>query len=412
VKRPLRALFLFLIVTGFCLPASAIIFYSTGDASHNTNAPTGALENSGWQWQGEWSGNQPYWEYLGTPIARHYFITAKHTGGTTSWDFRYKGVVYTPVAYTNDPSSDLQIWKVKEGFDSYAPIYTNSDESGRGCVIFGRGLPRGDLVETTRTNGWKWGVRDNVMRWGTNVITGIYLTDYLMADFDGGGSNECTVADKDSGGAHFIKDDAGVWRLAGISYGVAPTSFSTNSSGTPSFNAACFDYRGLWYQSDTNWLYGSGGQLLKQTVYTTRISTRYAWITNVIGDELDQDVDLLPDWWEKEHTGSATAMSASAHSDSDGFSNLEEWIADTNPTNRASFFNNTGAFTLTNQTFTFTGSTARLYRVYYTTNDLTDPGLIWNPAHSDPVWGAGSNTSITVTNTEDAVFYRLRVTLP
>ncbi len=409
MKNPLRAGLLLMISAGFCLPASALIFYSTGDASHNTNAPAGALENSGWQWQGEWSGNQPYWEYLGTPIARHYFITAKHTGGTASWDFRYNGVTYTPLAQYEDASSDLEIWKVKEPFESYAPLYTDSDESGKGCVIFGRGNIRGAVLETSRTNGWKWGARDNVMRWGTNLITG--ASTYLAADFNGGGSNECVVADKDSGGAHFIKDDAGVWRLAGISYGLSPSTFSTNSSGSNSFNAACFEYRGLYYY-DGSWKYGSGGQPLEQTMYTTRISTRYAWITTVIGDELDQDVDLLPDWWESEHGASATGMVASADTDSDGFTNLQEWIADTDPTDTNSFFEIDHAVMLTNQTLYFIGSTARQYQVFYTTNDLADAGLTWNPAHPDPVWGTGSNSEITGTNTENTVFYRLRVTLP
>ncbi len=407
-KSPKYGLLL-LVLLGFCLPSSALIFYSTGAASHNTNAPTGALENSGWQWQGEWSGNQSYWEYLGTPIARHYFITAKHTGGTASWDFRYNGKTYTPITQYEDASSDLEIWKVEEGFDSYAPIYTNSDENGRGCIIFGRGKIRGAVVETTRTNGWKWGALDSAMRWGTNRITG--ASTYLTSDFDGGGSNECVVADKDSGGAHFIKDSAGVWRLAGISYALVPGSFNTVASDTGAFPAACFDYRGLWYKSGSSWYYGSGGSPQEQTMYTTRISTRYGWITSVIGDELDQDVDLLPDWWESEHSTSATGMVASADSDSDGFTNLEEWYADTNPTNSTLFFDNTGALTLTNQTFTFTGSTARKYQLLYTTNDLTDPGLTWT-THGSPIWGAGAGTEIIVTNTEDTVFYRIWVTLP
>ena len=390
--------------------ASAIVFYSTADASHNTNAPSGALENSGWQWQGEWSKGVSVAEYLGTPISLHYFITAKHVAGTTNWAFRYHGTTYKAVQAYSDASSDFQIWKVDKPFDAYAPLYTNSDESGRGCVIFGRGKIRGAEVVSTRTNGWLWGTLDNKMRWGTNQIVSAG-GGYLVSEFDGGGSEECATADKDSGGAVFVKDSSGVWRLAGINYTVSPAQFSTNSSGSNAFYAACFDYRGLYYYTGSAWLLASGG-VKKQQLYATQISARYSWITNVIGSELDMDVDMLPDWWEAKYTNSATAMSASADSDGDGFSNLKEWEADTNPTNAASFFGNTGLFTLTNQVFYFTGSTARQYQVFYTTNDLAATNLTWIAAHTNKVWGAGTNSTITVTNTDDTAFYRLWVTLP
>ena len=50
----------------------ALIFFSTGVASHNSTPPGGTFANSGWQWQGSWGG------FLGTPIGPHHFITAAH----------------------------------------------------------------------------------------------------------------------------------------------------------------------------------------------------------------------------------------------------------------------------------------------------------------------------------------------
>ncbi|MDD3275592.1 MAG: hypothetical protein PHP93_00930, partial [Kiritimatiellales bacterium] len=63
------------------------------------------------------------------------------------------------------------------------------------------------------------------------------------------------------------------------------------------------------------------------------------------------------------------------------------------------------------QTFYFNGSTGRQYQVFYTTNDLATTNLTWIAAGT-PVWGAGTNSAITVTNTDDTVFYRLWVTVP
>jgi hypothetical protein len=394
----------------FAVSASqALIFYSTGDAAYNTNAPAGTLQDSGWQWQGEWSGNQSYWEYLGTPIAAHYFITAKHTGGDTNWVFRYQGATYKPLQQYEDASSDFEIWRVDKPFLSYAPLYIDSNESGRGCVIFGRGKTRGAVVVSTRTNGWLWGALDNKMRWGTNQVVGT-SSGYLISEFDGAGDNECATADKDSGGAVFIKDAAGVWRLAGINYSIAPAQFSTSSDGSSPFYASCFDYRGLYYYNGS-WVYASN-PIKKQQIYATQISARYSWITNMIGNELDQDVDFMPDWWEAQYTNSVTAMTPDEDSDGDGFSNVQEYLADTNPTNAASFFENTGTLALDSQTFYFNGSTGRQYQVFYTTNNLATTDLSWIEANTNKVWGTGTNSSITVTNTGDTVFYRLWVTLP
>lgn len=393
----------------------ALIFYSTGDVAYNTNVPSGSLTNSGWQWQGEWNkGSTSEAQYLGTPIASHYFITAKHIGAAVSgWVFRYLGETYTPVAsYTNNDGSDLQIWKVDKSFPSYAPLYTSSDENGKGCVVFGRGKTRGDTVITgSSTNGWEWGPLDNIMRWGTNKIASAG-GGLLTSEFDGGGSNECAMADKDSGGAVFIKDSAGIWRLAGINYYISPAQFSTNSDGSNSFYAACFDYRGLYYYTGTSWQYAAGGPAKKQQLVATQISSRYSWITNIIGSELDQDVDLLPDWWEKAYTNSATNLSASADSDGDGFSNLQEYLADTNPTNPASFFEMSGFLAEAGQTVYFSGSTARQYQVFCTTNNLADTNPVWVAAHTNLIWGTGTNSSITITNAGSKAFYRLKAILP
>src|SRR5262245_62285209 len=88
------------------LPAHALIFFSTGDPSYNTNAPRGALTNSGWQYQGAWS------VFTGTVISSNAFITAKHVGGTIGDSFTFQGVQYTTTAAFESPDSDLRIWRV------------------------------------------------------------------------------------------------------------------------------------------------------------------------------------------------------------------------------------------------------------------------------------------------------------
>lgn len=125
--------------------APAVILFGSGDPTYNTTPPTGALQNSGWQYEGQWGG------FLGTPIAPQYFIAAHHVGGSVGQTFTFNGVSYTTTAYWDDASSDLRIWKVNGVFPTYAPLYATNDEIGKMLVDIGRGTQRGDPVELTST---------------------------------------------------------------------------------------------------------------------------------------------------------------------------------------------------------------------------------------------------------------------
>lgn len=184
---------------------------------------------------------------------------------------------------------------------------------------------------------------------------------------------EAGAAQYDSGGPVFISS-AGEWKIAGIN------------------------------------LYLNGSDPYTGN-YLGKISTYRDWIISNIPD-YDSDMDGLPDWWETKYAGNATSMVATNDNDSDTFSNYQEYLADTNPTNPASFFEMSGFLASTNQTVYFTGSTGREYQVFYTTNDLAETNLTWIAAHTNLIWGAGTNSSITVTNIADKAFYRLWVTLP
>src|ERR1041385_4246937 len=128
----------------------AVLFSSTGDPSYNTNAPSGVLTNSGWQYEGQWIGT------LGTPIAPRFFLAARHINGAPGQVFVLDGVTYHTVDFFDEPGGDLRIWQVAETFPNYAPLYTKTDEVGKPCVIFGRGTDRGPAVMVNRgTSGWQ-----------------------------------------------------------------------------------------------------------------------------------------------------------------------------------------------------------------------------------------------------------------
>jgi hypothetical protein len=259
-------------------PLKAVIFYSTGDNTFNTTAPGGALAGSGWQYQGTF-GN-----FLGTPIASQYFITAGHIGGTIGQTFVIDGNVYTTIDFFDDPNSDLRIWKINGTFapEYIAPLYTGPTPTGEDLVVFGRGTERGAEVNNSDLQGWEWGAHTHVQRWGTNTVEGSFdggagVGQLLYATFDAdAGSTEAMLSVGDSGGAVFIYDE-GTWKLAGINYAVTGP-YSLTDTGSGAFNAALFDENGFYVQVSGVWAPASG----PGAFFSTSISANLAFINAVI----------------------------------------------------------------------------------------------------------------------------------
>lgn len=273
-----------LVAAGFCAvtvlapgPAKGIVFHATGDANHNTTAPTGDYEDSGWQWQGSWSLGS------GTPISAKHFITAKHF--TTASKFYFDGVFYDYEAHYNDPNSDLRIVEIQQVFPTWAPLYTKSDEVGKELVMYGRGYSRGDAVSVDgESKGWEWDASgQGTLRWGTNVVSGTADSGALLAaafDADAGG-DESHLALWDSGGGVFIKDGT-AWRLAGVNFTV-DGEFDENGDDDDSFLAALFDKGDLWEKTTGTWVFNTDtADDIPGHSYATRISENLAWIQSVI----------------------------------------------------------------------------------------------------------------------------------
>ncbi len=406
VFRPARILALALL----SLPwqAAAVLFDATGDPSYNTIAPTGALINSGWQFEGQFGA------FLGTAIAPHYFLTARHFGGDTNWGFYLGGTNYHPTTFFDDPSpgSDLRLWRVADRLPRYAPTYTGSNEVGATVAIFGRGTQRGSAVVTGGlTNGWYWGASDNRLRWGSNSVDSVQTfsgAPYLYATFDhGAGPDECDLSSGDSGGGMFVLAD-GSWQLAGIHWAV-DAYFNTTNTGS-GFNAAIYDACGLYFGGGTNWTLVTDH--LTSGFYSSRVSAHYAWLTNVISD-FDSNTNSLPDWWEFKYSGNIHGLSPTDDPDHDGMNNLQEWIARTDPTNPASFFQiDTITCSGVVATLTFAGWSDRRYTIHACDTPLTS--AVWNPLTTNAFPGADGPTTWIDTNFPAAFtrFYRLDVALP
>lgn len=287
---------------GWCCAgtAHAILFYDTADSSHNTTAPTGLYENSGWQYQGIFGDN------LGTAIGQNFFITAAHVSvestfvqtslftGAADMTYHVDTSAFGGLGYYDIGGSDLRIYQTVESFSDWAQLYTGGLEVGSTVVMFGLGGARGSevLLNTgsgDELKGWLGTQSDGTARWGTNTITSVLPSlfspsggELLIADFNAlPGTNEATFTGNDSGGGVFILD-GGVWKLAGINYAVDGT-FNTTPSDSGAFNAALFDKGGYYEGSGFNWTYNPDLPVNDpSSLYMSRLSSSVAEIQSVV----------------------------------------------------------------------------------------------------------------------------------
>lgn len=105
----------------------------------------------------------------------------------------------------------------------------------------------------------------------------------------------------------------------------------------------------------------------------------------------DYDFDSLDDNWEIRHWGSITVTGGTNDWDGDNVSNRDEYTADTQPTNDASFFRVSRIGQINNQAqIEYVSSTARQYRLHYRDTSLLE-GL-WLES-SNWLWGSAGVTT-------------------
>jgi len=337
---------------GAACQAPGIIFYETGDVTHNREtAPSGAWTGAGWQYQGY------YKAFLGTMISPRHFVTARHVGlGTSTFVHKkfFSGAAVDVTYYLNPnvnggggywnvPGTDLRIFEIYGEFPGYAELYTDTDEVGKELVMMGRGRERGaDVIMTNQVRGWMWGANTKRARWGVNNIDSIYdggasAGDLLVCDLDPiTGSEECHVASGDSGGAVFV-DDGGTWKLAGILYGV-DGQYDTNSvcGDASQFDAAMFNALGFFIGQDSpcEW---EPASILDDTnqsrSFATRISSSATTLQGIIQPAID-DAAKTPLQRYEEWLASFGLVSVSLEeddSDGDWQPDLTEYLAALDP---------------------------------------------------------------------------------
>lgn len=123
----------------------------------------------------------------------------------------------------------------------------------------------------------------------------------------------------------------------------------------------------------------------------------------------DTDGDQIPDDWELLYSGSITGVAANVDADMDGFSGLEEYVADTDPNDGLLFLSVDGIQLDTNRAIVFEASSNRSY-LLQGSSDLTTAEWV---NVSAPVQATNETMTLVDTNSvQDHSLYRIQVGLP
>ena len=203
----------------------------------------------------------------------------------------------------------------------------------------------------------------------------------------------------------------------GMAYGNASGSdYGVNHDGLGNLT-------GYAYGANIGWINFEQTYGKPKVNLTTGNLSGYAWGANVgwinltgvstltLGTGPDVDGDGLPDAWEYGHTATLGTLNG-GDADDDGVSDLDEYLADTDPLDADDYLRITD-FEAQNSTNTITWpiKTTRLYRLQHATALST--GMSWTTTSTPFIPSSGPDVTETVSGVTDAQrFYRVQAKPP
>jgi len=247
--------------------------------------------------------------------------------------------------------------------------------------------------------GWvEWGGTTNGAVMGEYVCSGnIYSANVGWINL-GGGSPANFIQYQNNSSTDFGVNMDSLGNLRGYAYGANIGWINFETNGAPRVNLTTGQFSGYAYSANCGWISLSNSVAVVQTYY--------------LQPGVDANNDGIPDAWEYQNFGT-TNINVNADPDGDGESNLQEYLAGTDPNNASSVLKITGySFPPgeTSATITWNSVLSRDYYLQAVQNLATTN---WTDSSQGLIPPAGTTTMATATNTAATMgFYRVLAVRP
>jgi len=257
-------------------------------------------------------------------------------------------------------------------------------------------------------NRYAYGANIGWMDWTGDGANGAVIGEYVCSGYIysanvgwialGSGGPANGIYYQNLSADDFGVNQDGLGNLRGYAHGANIGWINFEDTGAPRVDLATGQLSGYAWSANCGWL---------------SLSNAVAYVqTDSIQAGADSNSDGIPDAWELQNFGTI-AIDVNGDPDGDGLSNLQEYLAGTDPNDVNSVLKIT-AFTFapggTNTTLTWNSVTTRFYQAQKTT-DLSHN--TWADSGLGLIAPAGSSTSGNFTDTNAPVrFYRVQAVRP